>query len=112
MMIYRTLNLLLQFQQLRKAQITIAKHLRCFLVRLSLPHKCYILLTIVIPISMYIQAWRSYNNIRNATIVIQSYYRGWVAREEYRRMKYIKQATWAAGIIRKYFYGWKARKEV
>ena len=61
---------------------------------------------------MYMQAWRSYNNIRNATIVIQSYYRGWVAREEYRRMKYIKQATWAAGIIRKFFYGWKARKEV
>ena len=58
------------------------------------------------------QAWRSYNNIRNATIVIQSYYRGWVAREEYRRIKYIAQATWAAGIIRKFFYGWKARKEV
>lgn len=36
----------------------------------------------------------------------------WQARVELRRLRYIKQATWAAGVINRWFYGWKARKQV
>lgn len=50
--------------------------------------------------------------MRTAAIVIQSYFRGWVAREELKWLKYLKKATWAAGIIAKWFHGWKARKQV
>ena len=34
------------------------------------------------------------------------------ARVELRRLKWLKRATWAVGIIKKYFIGWQVRKAV
>ncbi len=53
-----------------------------------------------------------FTRLRSSIVVIQSYFRGWVARVELQRLKYIKAATWAAGIIRRWFYGWQVRKMV
>ena len=44
--------------------------------------------------------------------ITSSLYPAMQAREELRRLKYIRDATWAVGIIRKWFYGWKARKQL
>ncbi len=57
--------------------------------------------------------WREwFLDIRYATITIQSFYRGMLARRELRILKYIRDATRAADIIRKHFLGWKARMMV
>ena len=34
------------------------------------------------------------------------------ARMELRRLKWLKRAAWAVGVIKKYFLGWQVRKEV
>nr|XP_006825386.1 PREDICTED: unconventional myosin-Ib-like [Saccoglossus kowalevskii] len=78
--------------------------------------------------------WRSYQELRNATIVVQkrvrghqaktryrkmrraaiiiaAYWRGTVARKEKRRLKYEAKCKWAIGVIVKFYLGWKIRKE-
>jgi myosin-1 len=77
-----------KFQTMRSSQIIIAAWYRRYCV----------------------QKW--YMRTKGAALVVQKYYRGWVARMELRRLKWLKRAAWAVGVITKYFLGWRVRKAV